>query len=102
LLRSCYFKTCEVVRKSGQPGCEKCPWAKKEEAKKEANCELSFKEALVFSSRILLLMEIPDDFEIDHAHIGKIIWIERVVFGFLVVPYMDSLISELKSYFKPP
>ncbi|MCX6641912.1 MAG: pentapeptide repeat-containing protein [Candidatus Bathyarchaeota archaeon] len=97
-----HLKHAKVVRKSGHTGCEKCPWAKKEEAQEEANCELSFKEALIFSSRILLLMEKPDDFEIEYAHIGKIVWIERAVFGFLVVPYIDSLLSELQSYFKPP
>jgi len=97
-----HFKHAKVVRKIGQPGCEKCPWAKKEDNLEEADCILSFKEALIFSSRILLLMEKPDDFEIEYAHIGKIIWIERAVFGFLVVPYIDSLLSELQSYFKPP
>jgi hypothetical protein len=96
-----HFKHAKVVRKSGQHGCEKCPWTN-EEGLEESKCELSFKEALIFSSRILLLMEKPDDFEIEYAHIGKIVWIERAVFGFLVVPYIDSLLSELQSYFKPP
>jgi hypothetical protein len=48
------------------------------------------------------LIEKPDNFEIKYAHIDKIIWIERAVFGFLVVPYINYLINEMQSYFKPP
>lgn len=96
------YKNAKVVRKSDQAGCEKCPWAKKEDEKQETNNMVSFIEALIFSSRILMMMETPDDFEIEHAHIGKVIWIERVIIIIVVAPYWNYLLNEMQSYIRPP
>lgn len=93
------FKWAKVVKKSSQSGCERCPWAKTEEVH---NGELPFKEALIFSMKNLLPMEKPDDFRIKYAHIGKIIWIEIAVFGFLSAHFVNYLLEQVQSYFKPP
>ncbi|VVB71604.1 Pentapeptide repeats (9 copies) [uncultured archaeon] len=93
------FKWAEAVNKSNQPGCKICPWAKTE---RDVKSELSFKKALIFSMRIILPIEKKDDFEIKYAHIGKIIWIEIAVFGFLAANFVNYLLSEVQSHFKPP
>ncbi len=93
------FKWGKVIRKSGKSGCEKCPWAK---ISGEIKSELSYKEALIFSRRILLLLNKPDDIEIIQAHIDKIIWIERVLFGFLAANFMNYLLNEVQIHLKPP
>lgn len=97
-----HYKNAKVVRKSDQDRCEKCPWAKKEDEKQETDSMVSFMEALIFSSRILLMMEMPDDFEIKHAYIGKVIWIERVIIIIVVAPYWNYLLNEMQSYIRPP
>jgi hypothetical protein len=94
-----HFKWAKVVEKSNQSGCERCPWAKTNE---EPKGELSFKEALIFSMKNLLPMEKPDNFKIEYAHIGKIIWIEIAVFGFISAHFVNYLLEQVQSYFKPP
>lgn len=92
------LKWAEVVKKSSPSGCERCPWAKTEE---ETHGDLSFKKALIFSIKTILPMEKPDDFKINYAHIGKIIWIEIAVFGFLAAHFVNYLLEQILSYFKP-
>jgi hypothetical protein len=93
------IKWAEAVEISSQPGLERCPYAKTEH---DLGGKLPFKKALLFSIKTLLLMENQDDLEIRHAQIGKIIWIEKVVCGYLAVNFMNYLLELLQSYFKLP
>ncbi|MGV8174454.1 MAG: pentapeptide repeat-containing protein [Methanothrix sp.] len=94
-----HIKWAEAVEISNEPGLEKCPYAKKEH---DLGGKLSFKQALLFSIKTLLLMENQDNIKIRHAHVGKIIWIEKVVCGYLAVNFMNYLLELLQSYFKLP
>lgn len=88
----------KVVKKFDKSSCVHCIWAKIEEQDARG---LSLKEAIIFSAKNLLTMERPDDFEIKHKHIGKIIWIENAIFGFLAAIFVYYLLDVVRAYFKP-
>jgi hypothetical protein len=70
----------------------------------EPKGEFPFETALIFSFKTLLPLEKTDedDLKIEYAYIGKIVWIEMALCGYLAASFINYLTEQVYSYFKLP
>jgi hypothetical protein len=107
-----YFNFARVIRKNGRRDDEEAPTQIEQDnldskvalAKTDSlqsQSRISFKEALFFSTRTLLLKS-PGNIRIEGMYARYAIWIQQVIFGFFVVLFIVFFNEEVQSYFKPP